>query len=371
MIDALHLEHVRIRNIETGDLVIPLGVTVLFGPSGAGKTTLLRCVAGLDRPEAGKIFFRGFFWNDDRFVCPPQERRIGYVPQNYALFPHLTVRENLVYGRFRPGHGGPPSREEREKNFSKLIGQLGLSGLEDRLPSALSGGQRQRVALGRALWPHPGLLLLDEPLSALDVPTRERLRGELRAFLVEAGIPALLVTHDPKEAAVLGDQVVLIDQGRILQHGSVSEVFNRPATAEAARIVGSDTLFEGEVEEQAEGLARVQTGNARLLAVAPQLSPSVRLVHVSIQAADVSLARDSADTRRETSSPRNRLPGTISRIGEEGALVRVEIDCGLPGGVPLKALLTREAMGDLGLRPGLPVIALIKAPCVHLMARDA
>ncbi|HEY8966837.1 MAG TPA: ATP-binding cassette domain-containing protein [Candidatus Methylacidiphilales bacterium] len=347
----------------TGDLVFGPGVTVLFGPSGAGKTTLLRCAAGLERPDAGAIRFGEETWSDadaGRFV-PPRERRIGYVPQSYALFPHLTVAENIAYGRF-------PGAAPQGASLDDTLAQLGLDGLGGRLPAELSGGQRQRVALGRALWPSPRLLLLDEPLSALDAPTRERLRGELRALLVARRIPTVLVTHDPREAAVLGDDLVVIDGGRVLQHGPAAEVFNRPATPEAARITGSDTLFEGEVEAFSDGLSRVVAGEARLLAAAA-LPPGTRKVYVSIQAGDVSLALP-APGELQASSPRNRLAGTVSGVSGEGSLVRVEIDCGLPGGVPLKALLTREAVGELGLRPRLPVVAVIKAPRVHLMARD-
>ena len=359
--------------IATGDLSFGPGITVLFGPSGAGKTTLLNCAAGLDRPDAGAVLFGEEGWSDAtrRIFVPPRLRRIGLVPQSYALFPHLTVEENIGYGLFAL------DQAEQAKRIAETIFWLDLSGLQRRLPHELSGGQRQRVALGRALAPRPRLLLLDEPLSALDAPTRDRLRGELRAFLVQAAIPALLVTHDPKEAAMLGDDVVLLDEGKVLQHGPVGEVFNHPATPAAARIVGSDTLIEGQVEQIAGGMARVRAGEASFLAPAGDLPAETRLVFVSIQSGDVSLALYPGKNREEASlsglsnSPRNRLPGIIRRIGDEGygPLVHVEVDCGLPGGLPLKALLTREAQADLALRPGLPVIALVKAPRIHLMPR--
>ncbi len=365
--------------IATGDLPLGPGVTVLFGPSGAGKTTLLHAAAGLDRPDAGTILFGSETWSDaaSGLFVPPRLRQVGYVPQNYALFPHLTVEQNIGYGAFP----GSQNRKEREP-VGAALARLGLEGLEKRLPAELSGGQRQRVALGRALHPGPRLLLLDEPLSALDAPTRDRLRGELRAFLVAAGIPALLVTHDPKEAAVLGDEVVLLDRGRVLQRGPVGEVFNRPASVAAARIVGADTLAEGQVEDYHNGMARVLCGKTFLLAAAPELPSGTHRVYVSIQAGDVSLALYSVERgggmlsgpsgsgSGSGSSPRNRLPGIVQKIAEEGPLVRVEIDCGFPQGIPLKALLTREARAELALREGLPLVALVKAPRVHLIARE-
>ncbi len=195
-------------------------VTVLLGPSGAGKTTLLRCVAGLERPDEGLVALGDTTWFDSvRGVdLPPQDRRLGFLFQEYALFPHLTLGANVVYGL-----AGAP-KEEREKRLLSLLALFGLNGLEARYPAEISGGQRQRVALARALASRPRLLLLDEPLSALDEPLRVPIREELRRHLVSSGIPTLLVTHDRSDARALGDRIATIVDGGVQRIGSVSDV---------------------------------------------------------------------------------------------------------------------------------------------------
>src|SRR5262245_31878197 len=190
-------------------------LTVLFGPSGSGKSTTLRCLAGLDRPERGVIRFGDEIWFDAArgIFLPPQRRRIGYLFQDYALFPHLRVAENIGYGL------GKVAASERRKRFEEITALLGLVGLEDYYPRQLSGGQQQRVALARALVCRPRLLLLDEPLSALDAPTREQLRHELRHWLTKLAVPGIVVTHDRVETLALGDHVVVMDHGRVRQCG--------------------------------------------------------------------------------------------------------------------------------------------------------
>ena len=209
-------------------------VTVLFGPSGSGKTTVLRALAGLDRPEAGSIDFGGERWFDAgaRIDVPPQRRGVGLLFQEYALFPHLSVAANLAFGLHRL------PRAEREGRVAGLAERFGLAGLLGGRPGQLSGGQKQRVALARALAPQPRLLLLDEPLSALDAPTREELRGELRHLLEQAGVPAIVVTHDRVEAHALGDRLAVLIDGVIRQVGPVEEVFSTPVDDEVARVVG-------------------------------------------------------------------------------------------------------------------------------------
>src|SRR5262245_42649855 len=190
-------------------------LTVLFGPSGSGKSTTLRCLAGLDRPERGTIRFGNETWFDAArgIFLPPQRRQIGYLFQDYALFPHLRVAENIGYGL------GKVAASERRKRFEEITALLGLVGLEDYYPRQLSGGQQQRVALARALVCRPRLLLLDEPLSALDAPTREQLRHELRHWLTKLAVPGIVVTHDRVETLALGDHVVVMDHGRVRQCG--------------------------------------------------------------------------------------------------------------------------------------------------------
>ena len=221
------------------------GVSVLFGPSGSGKTLTLQCLAGLVRPEAGRIVVDGrvLFDSAAGIHVPPQERRLGYVFQGYALFPHLTVRANVAFGlRRRP-------LAERDQRTAEVIERLGLVGLEGRYPRELSGGQRQRVALGRALAIEPALVLLDEPLSALDLPLRRALRDELQAILADWRMPAVLVTHDFSEAYQLGDRVVIYEAGRVRQAAPRGDLLWRPASESVARILGVRNLLRGTVME--------------------------------------------------------------------------------------------------------------------------
>ncbi len=217
------------------------GVATLFGPSGAGKTLTLQCLAGLVRPDAGRIVVDGHVLFDAAagIDVPPQRRRVGYVFQGYALFPHLTVRDNVGFGlRER-------SRADRTRRVDEVLARLGLEPLAERHPRELSGGQRQRVALGRALATDPALLLLDEPLSALDLPLRQALRDELRAVLSDWGIAAVLVTHDLGEAYRLGDRIVVYEEGRVIQAAPRAELLWQPSSRAVARIMGIRNLVQG------------------------------------------------------------------------------------------------------------------------------
>ncbi len=333
-------------------------VTVLFGPSGAGKTTILRCLAGLERPESGTIRFGDAIWLDAAtgVSLPPQARRIAFLFQEYALFPHLTVERNVAYGI-------RGSRSERQAATGRLVSTLGLDGLESRYPAELSGGQRQRVALARALATEPRLLLLDEPLSALDAPSRASLRRELRSLLARLAVPTLLVTHDRVEALALGDRIVVVAGGRVVQTGPVHEVFSRPADLAVAEIVGVETVVPGRVlgSAAAQGLLSVEVGAAKLLVSDPgRVSGEVM---VSIRAEEVLLERGQASL----ASARNHLPGLVSDLHPEGMLVRVTVDCGFP----LAALITRPACEELALGPGQPVTCVVKATSVHLIPRSS
>jgi molybdate transport system ATP-binding protein len=216
-------------------------IVVLFGPSGAGKTLTLQCLAGLVAPDEGRIVVddRVFFDAAAGVSLPPPARRVGYVFQGYALFPHLTVAENVAFGLHRR------PRAERAQRTRDVIGRLGLDGLEHRYPGELSGGQRQRVALGRALAIDPALLLLDEPLSALDQPLRQALRDELRRVLDDWGRPAVVVTHDVTEAYRFGDRVVVYEGGRVIQSAPRAELLWQPASETVARIIGVRNVLHG------------------------------------------------------------------------------------------------------------------------------
>jgi molybdate transport system ATP-binding protein len=245
---SARLEVRLVKRLTTGftldvDWTADGGVAALFGPSGAGKTLTLSCLAGLLHPDAGRIVVNGRVLFDAAAGTdvPPQARRVGYVFQGYALFPHLTVADNVGFGlRDRP-------RDARARRVDEVLARLGLAGLERRRPAELSGGQRQRVALGRALAIDPALLLLDEPLSALDAPLRRALRAELRAILSEWGTAAVVVTHDFTEAYRLGDRIVVYEGGRVVQAAPRAELLWQPASEAVARIMGIPNVLHGTV----------------------------------------------------------------------------------------------------------------------------
>jgi len=337
------------------DLRIPLEgapVTVLFGPSGSGKTTLLRMLAGLERPDAGSIVFRERPWFDAARAIdlPPQQRRAGFLFQDYALFPHLTVAENVAYAG---------SREAARK----MLDAFELAELAARKPRAISGGQQQRVALARALAAQPALLLLDEPLSALDAPTRSRTRYELRRMLLTGGVPSIVVTHDRMEAVTLGDWMAVMVDGRIRQTGPVQEVFRRPADRQVAESVGVENVLAAEIVGRESGLLVLQV-NGQVGGQPIQCVDSGESgpVFACIRAEDVALTRQ-VD---QVSSARNRLAGCVCAVIAEGALARVELDCGFP----LVALVTAQSAAELALVEGEKVAAVVKATSVHLAAHS-
>jgi molybdate transport system ATP-binding protein len=333
-------------------------VTVLFGPSGSGKTTVLRALAGLDRPDAGTITFDGETWFDAArgLDVPPQARGVGLLFQEYALFPHLSVASNLGYGLHRL------ARAERAARVGALAERFGLAGLLERKPGQLSGGQQQKVALARALAPRPRLLLLDEPLSALDVPTRQELRAELRHLLEQAGVPAVVVTHDRTEALALGDRLAVLIDGAVRQVGPVHQVFSEPADVEVARVVGTENVFPSRLRRRQDGLLVVRTeGPAGVELVAIDPGGVEDEAYACIRAEEVVLEPGEG----HPSSAQNRLAGVVAGRSDEGALVRVTLDCG----VRLVALVTRASADRLGLAPGRRVAAAVKAPAVRLVAR--
>jgi molybdate transport system ATP-binding protein len=329
---------------------------VLFGPSGSGKTTVLRSIAGLEWPERGTIRFISRTWLDtgSRIRISPQERRIGYMPQEYALFPTYSVSGNIAYGL------GELSSVDRTKRVEEVIDLFQLRGLEAAKPAELSGGQQQRVALARAVAPRPQLLLLDEPLSALDVPTRQQLRGELRGLLKQLALPSIIVTHDWAEALMLGDVIAVMGDGQVLQVGSPQDVFSRPKNAGVAQIVGVETVVQGQVIEQANGLATVRVNGTTLKGLGADAIGSS--VFVCIRAEDVVLEQAGSGI----TSARNHLIGKVSEIIPQGVMVQVKIECGFP----LMAMVTRGALEDLSLTVGSPVVAAMKAGAVHLVPRS-
>lgn len=218
----------------------------MLGPSGSGKTTCLRMIAGFDRPTSGQIFLYG----EDVSNLPPYERNVNTVFQDYALFPHMTVADNIAYGLMVKKIAKP----ERMKRVEEMLDLVQLSGFGGRKPSQLSGGQRQRVALARALINHPKVLLLDEPLGALDLKLRQQMQIELKAIQKRVGITFIFVTHDQEEALTMSDRIALFNQGKIEQIGSPSEIYEHPQSAFVAGFVGTSNLVSGEVAKRITGI---------------------------------------------------------------------------------------------------------------------
>jgi molybdate transport system ATP-binding protein len=333
-------------------LCVPLGahsVTVLFGPSGAGKTTVLRLIAGLDTPDAGSIRCGEEVWYDGArgIRVPPQKRRAAYLSQDYAVFPHLTVRGNVAYGA-------------RGWAVDDLLARFELRDLAERYPRQLSGGQLQRVALVRALAAQPRLLLLDEPLSALDEPTRLRVRDDLRRMLAGVQMPAIVVTHDRTEALALGDSIAIMIEGKLRQAGPVESVFDFPADAEVAAAVGVETICSACVVARSAGLVTVEIGAARLVAV-DTAGPGTA-VFACIRAESVTIERN---TPAIATSARNHLPARIVSVTPEGPLARVTLDCGFR----LAAVVTRQSQEEMRLREGEAVTAVVKATSIRILPR--
>jgi molybdate transport system ATP-binding protein len=334
--------------------IAPGSTLVLFGPSGAGKTTMLRAIAGLERPQRGRICWADSIWFDagTNQWTEPQRRGVGYVSQDAVLFPHLTVAENVAYGLRRA------DRAARQR-VAEVLALVDLPGVDDRRAGELSGGQTRRAAIARALAPAPRLLLLDEPLSGLDTPARLRLRAELRVAIARAGVAAVVVTHDRSEAIALGDVMAVLADGRVRQVGPVAEVFQRPADLVVAQSVGVESVIPARIARAHGGLLELTVGTSSILAVDAGVDPGRREVFACIRAEDVIVERDASSH----GSARNHLPGRIVRIDRDDRVDRVTIDCGFP----LTAVITRSAREELALEPGTSVIALVKATAVHLV----
>ena len=348
---------VRVKHRQ-GDFVLDAafeagsGVTALFGPSGSGKTSLVQMIAGLTRPEDAVIRFGDAVWNDTakRIFVPPHRRRIGYVFQEGRLFPHLTARQNLHYGRFFA------PRADRRIAEQEVVALLGIEKLLDQRPVTLSGGEKQRVAIGRALLSAPRLILMDEPLSALDRARRQEILPYIERIRDEVKIPVIYVSHALDEVARLATRVVLLEDGKVRAEGEPREVFPElsssqdgvaPQSILEARIVGHDTRF---------GLSMAAIGDSTVT-LQPIDLPEGTPVRIRVPATDVMIGLD----RHADLSALNQLAGTVAGLEIEGHHVMVSIDC---HGQRLLARVTRLSAERLGLAPGKPVHALFKAVSV-------
>ena len=325
----------------------PAGATtVIVGESGAGKTSILRLAAGLDHPDAGHIRLDGEVYADtaDGVAVPAWRRDVGYVAQDYALFPHLTVAENVAFGLRSSG----TRRGEIESRVGEALRRTGIAELARRRPGMLSGGQQQRAALARALVLDPRLLLLDEPLAALDLQTRRQVRGELRHLLRALGCVTLYVTHSPLEALLFGDRIVVVEAGRISQVGTRDDLLRHPRSRYVAELMGTN-LFAGSARR---GAVTVRTGEGDL-AVSDPGEPGE--VFLTVDPREITL-----HTVRPEGSAQNVFAGLIVELAPEppsGERVRVVLGTR----PPLVAEVTREAAAGLGLREGMVVHASFKA----------
>jgi molybdate transport system ATP-binding protein len=288
------------------EFAVESGLAVLFGPSGSGKSLTLQMIAGTFAPQAGRIAIDGQIVYDSarRINLPPQARHVGYVPQHYALFPHLTAKENIGFGLFQL------SRREREWRIGELLELFGLQGLERRRPRELSGGQQQRVALARALATHPRLLLLDEPFAALDAPLRTALRQELVQVQARLHIRMLIVTHDLADAFALGQQVIVYDNGGVIQAGTREEVFFHPLTRRVAEFVGTGNILPAIVERNEADTLWLRWQD-HLIAAAPATLVPGTPVYLCIRPTQILLVRPDRFAERQRE---NLLYGHI--VGE-------------------------------------------------------
>jgi molybdate transport system ATP-binding protein len=354
---ALEAIHARFQVIWPGftldvDLDLPgRGVTGLFGHSGSGKTTLLRCLAGLERQGRGSLHFKGEVWQDSArgFFLPTHRRPLGYVFQEASLFPHLSVWKNLDYGRKRANSG-------HKVSLDHAVELLGISHLLDRMPDRLSGGERQRVAIARALATCPRLLLMDEPLAALDLKRKNEILPYLERLRDDLEIPMFYVSHSPDEVARLADHIVLLAEGRVLAEGGLRETLARldlpTAFTEDAGVVIEAVVAE---HDAAYHLTRLDFPGGSVV-VARRPEGVGRRLRFRVHARDVSLAL----ARAEGTSIANLLPATVTEVADADtpAHVLVRLDA---GGSPLIARITRRSLDHLGVTPGKPLWAQIKA----------
>jgi molybdate transport system ATP-binding protein len=330
------------------------GVTVLFGRSGAGKSMLVDTLAGLVQPDGGRIIVgdRILFDSEQGINLPPERRRLGYVFQNARLFPHLTVRRNLTYGMHRI------PEDERRHGFDDIVSLLDISALLNRRPGQLSGGEKQRIAIGRALLASPKLLLMDEPLAALDEPLRNEIIPFIEDLRDSLKVPIVYVSHSVDEVLRLADTLVLISEGSVTACGPVETVMNDMAlwpvaggfevgTVIAARVTGQDKVF---------GLTDLSFSGHRLRV--PGLGVHIgSQLRLRVRARDVALALN----RPTNISVLNVIEGKVSQIRDTG---EPQVDVLVDIGVPLISRITRKSMHDLGLAPGRKVFAMIKAVAI-------
>ncbi|MGJ4930055.1 molybdenum ABC transporter ATP-binding protein [Bradyrhizobium sp. HKCCYLS2038] len=334
------------------------GVSAIFGPSGCGKTTVMRCIAGLNRLN-GLCSVAGDVWQDEKTFRPVHQRPIGYVFQEANLFPHLSVRRNLMYGH--PGTSGPGAI-----GFDEIVGLLGIAKLLDRSPRHLSGGERQRVAIGRALLSQPKLLLMDEPLSALDQMTKDEILPYLERLHAALELPIIYISHDIAEVERLADQLVLMRNGAVLAAGPLSELqadLSLPLALSRDAAVSLDATVAA--QDAADGMATLDVSGGRFLVPAEPLTPGIRR-RLRVLADDVSLAVDAPSRSTIVNVLRARILEIRSQSDHR---VTALLGLGEDGnGARLLSRVTQRSWTELGLQAGLTVYAQVKG--VALVRRE-
>ena len=340
------------------EIVAPPGITVLFGSSGAGKTTLLDCVAGLIAPDDGSIRIGEtlLFDSATRTNLSVARRSVGYVFQDLALFPHLTVERNVQYGLSHL------EKKEREERCDRVLESFRILSLKRSRPGEISGGERQRVALARSLVVDPCILLLDEPLSGLDHPTRSKILDDLRNWNESHRVPILYVTHAHEELFALGDHVVVLEGGRIVAQGTPHEVICAPHRETVAQLAGIENIFDATVianhVERGTMICELDNSSVQLETPLVRAEAGSHL-KVAISAGDILLATE----QPSGISARNILPGTMVRLVQRDVIVEATVNCG----VEMEVHLTLAARDSLSLAAGRPVWLIIKTHSCHLM----
>ncbi|MGA8154506.1 MAG: molybdenum ABC transporter ATP-binding protein [Terriglobales bacterium] len=337
------------------------GITILYGPSGAGKTTLLDCIAGLTAPDSGKIVVgdRVFFDRDRGSNLPAQRRRVGYVFQNLALFPHLSAEKNILYGLADVGSA------ERRTKTDAILESFRIAQVRERKPGEISGGEQQRVALARALVTDPCVLLLDEPLAALDAVTKARIIDDLRAWNLMHRVPILYVTHSREEVFALGERVVVLEHGRIVAQGTPQEVMAAPRQESVAQLAGFENIFTATViaahEERGTMTCRISGSTVELETPLVRAAAAGSVVRVGIRAGDILLAT----IQPRGLSARNLFPGRIVCLEQRDMTVVARVDCG----AVMEVHLTPAARDSLELRAGGEVWLIVKTYSCHVMGK--
>jgi len=341
---AFSLKEISLR-VKEGDYYF------ILGPSGAGKTILLEAIAGLHRPESGRVMVRG----EDVGATPPEKRRVSLVYQDYSLFPHMTVYQNVAFGLKMQKMPKPEIRKE----VDAILERFGISHLRDRHPLTMSGGEQQRVALARSLVVKPEILLLDEPLSALDPLTRERFICDLRKLHEEQHLTIVQVSHSREEALALAGHIAVIIDGHLEQEGTAEDVFHRPVNPPVARFVGVENILHGRVVTNDNDLLGVDIGGLTVSCVG-EIAVGEE-ADLYFRGSEITLA----PPETAAGSARNTFSGTVVDIFPMIPLVRVRIAC---NGVAIYAVITSRSATDMGLVVGSEVSVIFKASSVHTTA---